>query len=223
MDTKNWNPWLCCPHYQFLFPSRSCLAKTLSGTPQCYLPLPAHQGNLRTCCPPGKTSSHLEEAIFCGQNIGASAYVSPREGVTSTPLSYHAPLQLTKPPISSQCSYTWPEGQLPILKNLSGRPQPPKAVEPKEQVRQDSSPAPPSGQKQPPQGQGLTCLRKLKPFDIHSSSQPSYGIPATHPDLALDPDSAGCPGPRGCRSLPFLGRGWGLHWRHCALLCLQGL
>lgn len=58
--------------------------------------------------------------------VQAGALVGvPEEGVISTPhLSCPAPPQLTKPPRSSQDPYSWPEGQLPILKNLSA-PQPP--------------------------------------------------------------------------------------------------
>lgn len=62
-----------------------------------------------------------------------------------------------------------------------------------------------------------------RPASTHSSSPSSYGTSAACPDLALDPDSADCPGTGDLRSLPPLegpGRGSG-HGQEA--LCLPGL
>lgn len=80
---------------------------------------------------------------------------------------------------------------------------------------------PPQDKIRQPPGQGFSCLRQSQPASTHPSSQPSDGISAACADLVLDPDSAGCPGPRGCRSLPSLaGVGRGLEggvWRGCTV------
>uniref|UniRef100_F7APY6 Uroplakin 2 n=1 Tax=Equus caballus TaxID=9796 RepID=F7APY6_HORSE len=92
------------PYHLSQFLSHSCPAKALSGAPQGYSPLPAHQSNLRTCCPPGKTSITWGEPSSRGQaphaDVQAGALLPlhvgvPEEGeIFTLHLGYLDPLQL---------------------------------------------------------------------------------------------------------------------------------